>query len=167
MNGRSHHPLIEACVRRALALEEEIELVESIVAGGPGSTVVRVFIYKPDGVTVDDCARINRRLSRELESHAELDRSYSIEVSSPGLDRKLTSRRDFERVLGEVLKLQVRELDGRERTVRGRLTDVEEEALLLEPLPASKGEWKERRTKGAPFRVALDRIVVGTIEVLL
>ena len=91
---------LDTCIERVLELESDIELVESTLSGKGRSALLRVFIHKPGGVTIDDCARISRRISRELEYDEELQEAYTIEVSSPGLDRKLHTRRDFERVQG-------------------------------------------------------------------
>ncbi len=162
-----HERLIEECIERTLELEEETELVEFTVAGSVGNAALKVFVYRPQGVTVEDCARVSRRLSRELESREELQQSYSIEVSSPGLDRKLTEKRDFERALGEVLKVRVRNEDGVESDVLGLLTGVEEEDLLFDP-PRERMKGAEKgAAKGDPFRISLNRIIVGRIEVQL
>jgi ribosome maturation factor RimP len=155
--------LIEACIQRTMELEDELELVESIVTPRSGNPLIRLVIYRPAGVTVEDCARVNRRLSRELEASEDLQRTFAIEVSSPGLDRKLRSRGDFQRAVGEVLRLRV-EQGGREKTVTGLLTEVGQESLLLDPVPR-KGKRKNEDERTT--RVPLDEVVEGRIEVLL
>ncbi len=157
---------LDRCIERVLELEVDIELVESTVSGKGGAAFLRVFIHKPGGVTVDDCVRINRRLSRELEYDEELQGAYAVEVSSPGLDRKLHTRRDFERVVGEVLQLDVVDEEGKVRTVRGMLTQVDEETLLMEPAPENSGKGGRRR-ESEPFRVPLSTVREGKIEVIL
>ncbi len=167
MQETVHQTLIEAAIERVLELEEGLELVEAIVSGRPGNAQLRVFIYRPEGVTVDDCARVSRRLSRELEAEDELRQTFSIEVSSPGLDRKLTTRRDFERVVGELLRVEVADKEGGERTVRGILTEVEEAALLMNPAPSQTGRRDSGERNGKAFRIPLDGVVVARIEVAL
>jgi len=159
--------LVAESINRALELEDGTELVEFKLGGGPGNATLKVFIYRESGVTVEDCARVSRRLSRELEPSEAGQAAYAIEVSSPGLDRKLTSRRDFERAVGEVLNVTVAEEDGTERSMRGLLTEVGEESLLFDPPPDGSGGRKEGVAGSAPFRIRLDRVVAGKIEVLL
>ncbi|MFC1499862.1 ribosome maturation factor RimP [Candidatus Zixiibacteriota bacterium] len=155
--------LIEGYVRQMLELEDELELVEVIHSG---NSVVKVFIYRPEGVTIEDCTRINRRLVRALEHDEEVPAPPSIEVSSPGLDRRLYSKRDFERVIGEHVRLEVTADDGKSSNVMGLLTDVSEEELLLEP-PVEKKKRKSGSGKEVgPFRVALARVREGRIEVI-
>jgi len=154
--------IVEGYVQQVLELEGEVELVESVFSG---RNTVKVFIYRPDGVTIEDCVRINRRLARELEHDEDLPVSLSIEVSSPGLDRRLHSRRDFERVIGEHIRLEVTEEDGTKRTIKGLLTDVTEDDLLFDPLEEKKRKGGSDGEKG-PFRVALARVHEGRIEVV-
>ncbi len=157
--------ILEEAIARTMELEEELELVEAEVAPRGKNPLVRLYIYRPTGVTIEDCERVNRRLSRELEEHEDLSR-LAIEVSSLGLDRKLHSRRDFERAVGEVVRLHVRDEDGKTREKRGLLTEVEDETLLLEP-PAEKTRSGKLKKTGEPFRVPLASIEVGTIEVMM
>lgn len=158
MDEKREKELIDHYVDRILELEEDIELVESKISGKGRSALLRVYIYKSTGVTVDDCIRINKRLSRELEYDTDLQEAFTIEVSSPGLDRKLQTRRDFERVVGEVLRLEVSDADDRRRTIRGLLTEVGDDTLLLDPPPDGGGE---------SFRVKLAKVHEGKVEVLL
>jgi ribosome maturation factor RimP len=97
-----------------------------------------------------------------LEGEEALAYRYSVEVSSPGLDRKLVTRRDFERSVGEVIRVRYRH-QGTEQETSGRLTEVEEGALLLEP--PRRGPSGEKA--GEPFRVPLEEIVQGTIVIEL
>ena len=155
--------LIEGYVQQVLELEDDLELVEVLQSG---SNVVKVFIYRPDGVTIEDCTRINRRLARALEHDEDITVPPAIEVSSPGLDRRLHSRRDFERVIGEHIRLEVTEDDGRKSAIMGLLTDVtEEDDLLLNP-PVGKKRKSGSSGEKDPFRVALARVREGRIEII-
>ncbi len=167
MSETVHQVLIDTAIERVLELEEDLELVEATVSGRPGNARLRVYIYRPEGVTVDDCARFSRRLSRELEAEEELRQTLTIEVSSPGLDRQLTTRRDFERVIGELLRVEVADNEGGQRTVRGILTGVEEAALLMDPPPPEKGRRDSGASNGKAFRISLEGIVAGKIEVVM
>ena len=163
MDVNRKQTLVEGCIGRVLEFEDKLELVEATVSGKGGSSLLRVYIYKPSGVTIEDCARVSRRLSRELEHEPGLDEYFNIEVSSPGLDRRLQTRRDFERAVGEVLHLKVKDKQGM-RSVRGRLTEVEEETLLLD-LPPEKAGGSKTKVSGDPTRVHISSIREGSIEV--
>ena len=160
MEESKQKTIVEGYVQQVLELEGEVELVESVFSG---RNTVKVFIYRPDGVTIEDCVRINRRLTRELEHDEDLPVSLSIEVSSPGLDRRLHSRRDFERVIGEHIRLEVTEENGTKRTIKGLLTDVTEDDLLFDQPEKKKGGSDGEK---GPFRVALARVHEGRIEVI-
>jgi len=154
--------LVDGYVQQVMDQEDSIELVETVHAG---KQRVQVFIWRPEGVTIEDCTRINRRLVRELEHDESVQGSIAIEVSSPGLDRRLHSRRDFERVVGERLRLEIEDEEGGGRTITGLLTKVTDEDLLLEL--SEKGKKGGSGGKGAPVRVMLTRVREGRIEVIL
>jgi ribosome maturation factor RimP len=92
---------------------------------------LRVFLDKPDGVTVDDCADVSRHLSRLLEVEGiDYDR---LEVSSPGLDRPLRRAADFERFAGHRVDVKMRLADGQgRRRFVGLLRGVDDGAATLE-----------------------------------
>jgi ribosome maturation factor RimP len=83
-------------------------------------------------VTVDDCADVSRQLSGILDVEDPIPERYVLEVSSPGLDRPLARREDFERFVGEQVKVRTRRpLDG-QRNFKGRLVAVQPEHIVLE-----------------------------------
>ena len=89
-----------------------------------GGAVLRLFIDREGGVTLDDCSRISRRLSAQLDIDDPLAHAYTLEVSSPGLDRPLFSDRDYERFAGHQVKVRtVAPFDGRRQFV-GRLVGL-------------------------------------------
>ncbi len=167
MDVERQQMIIEECVNRVLEPEEDLELVEVALSGRGRTAILRVYIYKPSGVTIEDCVRVNRKLSRELEYKPELESNFSIEVSSPGLDRRLLTRRDYERAVGEILCLMVVGGEGKVRTMRGRLTEVEKETLLLDPPPTKRSGKGKRNPAGDPIRVPLKAIREGKIEIIL
>jgi len=94
--------VLGACTRSG------VDLLEKDLFGVGKRKILRVFIDKNGGVSVENCASVSRFLSEELdkEENADLiDGSYTIEVSSPGLDRPLKTKRDFERNLGRTLRI--------------------------------------------------------------
>ncbi|MEZ5357053.1 MAG: ribosome maturation factor RimP [Bryobacteraceae bacterium] len=99
-----------------------IEAVEVQWLGGGKSRVLRIFIDKPDGVTHGDCENISRSVDAVLDTEDLVEGAYTLEVSSPGVERKLSRPADFERFAGQPVKLVLRQpLDGFEK--RGKLLE--------------------------------------------
>lgn len=92
----------------------EMELVDVAFVTEHGRRVLRVTIDKPGGVTVDDCAEISRELGTILDVEDPIPQRYSLEVSSPGLDRPLLNENDFKRFAGRKARIKTREpIEGR------------------------------------------------------
>jgi ribosome maturation factor RimP len=126
---------IEARVReiaRRAAEERGLELVHVEFAGGARSPVVRVFIDKPGGVTHEDCAEVSTHLGTVLDVDDFIPSTYTLEVSSPGLERGLYGRVDFEKFAGRLAKLKTRGAVNGQRNFRGRIEGVEGEEILFE-----------------------------------
>lgn len=91
------------------------QLAHLEVEGGSRKTL-RVFIDGPNGVTIDDCARASRHMSTMLEVEDPIPGAYALEVSSPGVDRPLGRRIDWEHVVGETVMVRSRRpVEGRKR----------------------------------------------------
>jgi ribosome maturation factor RimP len=122
---------------RVAALVEPIlhglgyRLVRVRVSGADGCTV-QVMAEKPDGtLLIEDCEAASRALSPVLDTADPIDRAYRLEVSSPGIDRPLVRRSDFERYAGHVVKVEMAvPRDGRKR-FRGMLLGVQGEAARI------------------------------------
>lgn len=97
---------------RPVCEELGFELVAVQFRREPHGQVLRVVIYHPDGITVDDCARISREIGYLLDVEELIDTPYNLEVSSPGLDWPLTTERDFRRYLGEKITVSWHVPDG-------------------------------------------------------
>ena len=110
---------------------QQSEVVALTCRPQSGMLLVRLLVDRAGGVTVQDCARINQLVGQALDQAGLIGQSYTLEVSSPGLDRPLTSHRDFERSVGEDLRLFVRMADGKTRETRGQLLAVQREAIVL------------------------------------
>ena len=108
------------------------ELVDLEVRLGSGNGLVRVFIDKPDGVDLDDCEKVSLAVSALLDVEDPVPGNYNLEVSSPGLDRKLTKPAHFQRFAGETVKVQMRfPIEGRRR-FRGTLVSSDDENIVVE-----------------------------------
>jgi ribosome maturation factor RimP len=118
-------------------------LVRVRISGLDGCTV-QIMAERPDGtMTIDDCEAVSRALSPVLDVADPIDRAYRLEVSSPGMDRPLVRRSDFERYAGHQLKVELAAaIDGRRR-FRGVLLGVESEAARIRRDDAAPGETNE------------------------
>jgi ribosome maturation factor RimP len=118
-------------------LEPEVErlgyeLVDLEVRLGGKGGLVRLYIDKPDGIDLDDCEKVSLAVSALLDVEDPVPANYNLEVSSPGLDRKLTKVAHFQRFTGEIVKVQMRfPIDGRRR-FRGTLVASDEEKIVVE-----------------------------------
>ena len=108
------------------------ELVDTELGGGAGQAVLRVYIDHPRGINVDDCARVSRQLSAILDVEDPIAGHYMLEVSSPGLDRPLVVREDFERYRGETVKIKTHEPILGRRNFTGRLAAVEGDRVIVD-----------------------------------
>jgi len=122
-----------------VAATHGVELVEAELKGGGKARRLLVTIDKPEGVTHDDCANVSRELSTILDvEDAVPGGAYTLEVSSPGLDRKLLKPQDYERFTGSLLKVMTREPVNGNRHFEGRLQSFSEGKLKLELVKGSK-----------------------------
>ena len=127
MTGDELARLLEPTVER---LGYELADLE-VRLGGKGG-LVRIFIDKPDGIGLDDCEKVSLAVSAILDVEDPVPGNYDLEVSSPGLDRKLTKVEHFQRFIGETVKVQMRfPIEGRRR-FRGTLVSVDDENIVVE-----------------------------------
>jgi ribosome maturation factor RimP len=106
-------------------------LVRVKLSGTNGATL-QIMAERPDGtMTIQDCERVSTDLSPALDVEDPIDRAYHLEVSSPGIDRPLVRRIDFERAVGHDVKIEMaRPVDGRKR-FKGAVTSIGADALML------------------------------------
>ena len=108
------------------------ELVEFELRGGGKHSILRVFIDKPDGITHKDCELVSEQLGTVLDVEDLIPFSYTLEVSSPGLDRKLVKDSDYTRFEGKLAKVQTRIPLQNQKTFKGRLRGLQGDNVLLE-----------------------------------
>ncbi len=123
---------------RLIALFEPVlneigyELVEVEFVAGQGGGTLRIYIDHPEGIDVDDCAEASRALSELLDANDPFPGSYSLEVSSPGLDRVLRTAEHFARFVDNRVKVELRVArDGRKRYT-GVIRRADDEGIELE-----------------------------------
>ncbi len=96
------------------------------------SALLRVFIDKDDGVGMDDCERVSRQLSAMLDVEDPIPVAYTLEVSSPGIDRVLFTPEQFRRYRGEKAKIRLRWPVQERRNYEGTIRGAEDDRVLLE-----------------------------------
>lgn len=136
-----------------VAIDHGLELVHAEVAGPDNKPIVRVFIDKPQGVTHDDCSEVSTHLGTILDVEDFIHASYTLEVSSPGLERGLYKRADYERFAGSNAKMKTRQAINGQRNFRGLLLGVEGDEVIFDD-----------RTNGR-VQIPLDLITKANLEV--
>jgi len=127
MTGDELAKLLEPTVER---LGYELVDLEARLGGKGG--LVRVFIDKPGGIDLDDCETVSRAVSALLDVEDPVPDNYNLEVSSPGLDRKLTKVEHFQRFEGETVKVQMRIPIAGRRRFRGTLVSSDDENIVVD-----------------------------------
>src|SRR3954447_3447787 len=100
-------------IAQKVADDRQVELVHVEIAGTKRDSVLRIYIDKPEGVTLDDCSLFSRDVEAVLDLEDVIPTRYVLEVSSPGIERELYSIADFKRFEGELAKVKTKaEIDG-------------------------------------------------------
>lgn len=114
-----------------IAAERGLELVNAELASGPRQPILRVFIDKPGGVTHEDCANISLHLGTLLDVEDFMPHAYTLEVSSPGLERELFQLSEYEARVGSLAKIKTREALAGQRNFRGRIAGINGERIIF------------------------------------
>jgi ribosome maturation factor RimP len=142
---------VQAIAER-VAIDHGLELVHAEVAGPDNKPIVRIFIDKPNGVTHQDCSEVSLHVGTVLDVEDFIHASYTLEVSSPGIERGLYKRSDYERFAGRPAKIRTRGPINGQRNFRGRLLGIDGQEVLFED-----------RTSGR-VRVPVDSIAKANLE---
>jgi len=135
------------------AIDQGLELVHAEIAGPDGHPVLRVFIDKPGGVTHEDCSAVSLQLGTVLDVEDFIHSAYTLEVSSPGIERGLYKRADYERFAGSQAKIKARTPVKGQRNFRGRIIGVADSQVIIED-----------RTSGR-VEIPVDEIAKANLEV--
>jgi ribosome maturation factor RimP len=149
-------------IAERVAASSGLEVVEIEFLGSGKVRMLRVFLDKPaagnvplSGVTHEDCATFSREFGTILDVEDVMPGSYTLEVSSPGLDRKLIKPADFSRFTGSRLKLTTRQPVGKNRHFEGRLESFTDGRLTVDLSVASHKSRKQMGTS-AGGKVEID-----------
>jgi ribosome maturation factor RimP len=139
-------------IAERVTIDHGLELVHAEVAGPDNKPIVRIFIDKPNGVTHRDCSEVSLHVGTVLDVEDFIHASYTLEVSSPGLERGLYKAQDYERFAGRSAKLKTRRPINGQRNFRGRLLGINGAEVLFED-----------RTSGR-VEIPLDSIAKANLE---
>ena len=140
-------------IAERVAIDHGLELVHAEVAGPDNKPIVRVFIDKPQGVTHDDCSEVSTHMGTILDVEDFIHATYTLEVSSPGIERGLYKRADYERFTGSNAKLKTRQPIGGQRNFRGKLLGLDGDEIIFDD-----------RTNGR-VQIPLDLVTKANLEV--
>jgi len=128
-------------VAQRVAQSEGLELVEVEVKGGGNSRFVRIAIDKPEGVTHGDCELISQQVGTILDVEDLVPGHYTLEVTSPGVERKLIKPKDYERFQGRKARISLRDaVDGR-KNWEGILAGFADDAVIMEIEPGQTRQF--------------------------
>ncbi|HKY29405.1 MAG TPA: ribosome maturation factor RimP [Pyrinomonadaceae bacterium] len=122
---------VQAIAER-VTIDHGLELVHAEVVGPENKPIVRVFIDKPNGITHEDCSEVSLHMGTILDVEDFIHASYTLEVSSPGLERGLYKRADYERFAGSLAKVKTTQPINGQRNFRGRLIGVDGNEVIFE-----------------------------------
>lgn len=132
MNNSIEEQIREIAVR---ATEENgLEFVHTETAGSSRNLTIRVFIDKEGGVTHEDCALISRQIDAKLDEQEIIPLTYTLEVSSPGLERGLYSLKDFEKFVGHQAKVKTEKAVNGQKNFRGRIVSIENTDIVFDDI---------------------------------
>jgi ribosome maturation factor RimP len=119
-------------IAERVATSEGLALIDVELKGGRSNPLLRIYIDKPLGVSHADCALVSEQVSAILDIEDPFPASYTLEVSSPGLDRALTRPNHYEHFSGRRARLVLREPVGEQRVFEGRLAGFEAGKVRLD-----------------------------------
>ena len=134
----------------SLADEYGLEIVEVLLSGSTKRPLLRVFIDKDEGVTLDDCERFSRAFSAVLDVEDPVQTSYVLEVSSPGLDRPLQGVKDFQKHVGKRMKIMIKQRIHKQNSLTGTFEGIQGNDIVL------------RMDNNSKINISFDNIVKAT-----
>ena len=129
-------------ITERVGADKGLEVVEVQMLGGGGTRVLRIFIDKPEGVSHADCEHVSHNVGTILDVEDVIPGGrYTLEVSSPGVERKLSRPREFERFVGRKVKVVLREPIENQKSWVGALQSFAEGIITLEPSPGKSVQF--------------------------
>jgi len=150
-----------SAIANGVAEDNKVELVHVEILGSKRDSVLRVFIDKPEGVTLEDCTNFSHKIEEVLDAHDIVPGTYTLEISSPGIERQLYSVADFSRFDGELSKVSLtRELEGQKNFV-GYIRGVNGSTISFEDRSKGIVEFDHSEIKKANLKIDLGKELKG------
>jgi ribosome maturation factor RimP len=111
-------------LRKIVQLDVEsvgFELLDLELSYGPRSKNITVYIDHKNGIDIEDCVTVSKLISMTLNQDIDLEEAYSLEVSSPGLDRKLILKEHYDQYIGKIIKLKLKDIIDNRKNYKGEL----------------------------------------------
>ena len=136
-----------------VGVSEGLEIVDVELKGGGASRFLRIYIDKPEGVTHNDCEKVSHQVGTILDEEDVIPGSlYKLEVSSPGVERKLSKPRDLERFIGQKVKVSLKEPVENQKRWEGALISFAAGVITL------------RTTSGNDISFSLDQVTQANLK---
>lgn len=134
-----------------------VEFVHAEIVGSKRNLTVRVYIDKPGGVTLEDCSAVSKRMEAVLDADDLIPSAYLLEVSSPGLERELYNIADFERFIGQRVKVKLANAVDNQKVFIGRIAAVEDGEIVIEEKTRGMIRFPHSEVTKANLRVDLEQ----------
>ncbi len=135
-----------------ILLDEGMELVDIEYRRESRGWVLRLYLDKEGGITLDDCTRMSQEVGRILDVEDFIQTPYTLEVSSPGLSRRLRTEKDFMKYRGHLIKVKTVDSVENRRQFKGRLVGISESKLEIE-------------SDGRTFQIPLSNVARANLEI--
>lgn len=139
-----------------VAADEGFELFDILIQGSSRKPLIRVVIDKDGGVTIYDCERMSKSLGALLDIEDLMKTPYTLEVSSPGLDRPLSKQKDFHKNIGKLIRIVTSERLDNQTFFIGRITDVGENWVRIS---------YDKKGKSEDLFIPIDKISKARLEI--
>jgi len=133
-----------------------LEFVAVDLSGSTKNLKVSIFLDKPEGITLDECAKFSRAIGDSMDEDDLVPIGYTLEVSSPGLDRELKSEADFRRFAGKLVKVRIKTPISGQRNFVGRLLEVVEHGVVIEDRTSGRVELDLDQISKANLEIDLE-----------
>lgn len=144
-------------IAQKVAIDRKVELVHVEIAGTKRDSVLRIYIDKPGGVTLDDCSQFSRDVESVMDLQDIIPSRYVLEVSSPGIERELYSLDDFRRFAGRLAKVKTTAEIGGQKTFVGSIDAVDGDEITINDRTSGSVTFPYRIVAHANLKIDLSK----------
>ncbi|MFM9903842.1 MAG: ribosome maturation factor RimP [Pyrinomonadaceae bacterium] len=144
-----------------VAADSGLELVHVEIAGIKRDRILRIYIDKPDGVTIEDCSQFSRSVEDVLDSEDTIPSRYVLEVSSPGIERELYSLADFVKFEGKLAKVKTNIEIGGQKTFVGPIVKAADDQIVIDDRTQGNVTFKYTDVAKANLKIDLSKEFQG------